>query len=107
MKSKQNLLKKQKKLLEQLAKIGPFVEGSLSVVNRICGTKTCRCMNGGKKHPAMFLTWKDKRKTKALYIPVKKHKIVKLYHQNYKKLKKIIRSVSDVQKMLISTPSRI
>lgn len=95
------LLKKQKALLNQLKSVGPFVDGSLSVVNRICGTKTCSCMKGGKKHPAMFLTWKEKRKTMALYIPVSMYNDVKLWNKNYKKLKMLIKKISSVQKELL------
>lgn len=97
------LLKKQKKLISELINIGEFIEGSLSKYDRICGTKTCQCRNGGKKHPAMFFTWKEKGKTKSLYVPVSKEEQAMLMHVNYKKLKIIIKNLSDINKMILKS----
>ena len=101
MKSKINLIKKQKRLFLKLARIGPFIEGSLNTVERICGKELCRCMKDGKKHLAMLFTWKEKKITKTVYVPVSKHKEARLYNENYKKLKKIIKYISQNQKKLL------
>ncbi len=102
MKNKKNILKKQEKLVEKLSKVGPFVSGSISVVNRICGTSTCSCMKkNGKKHPAMLLNWKENKKTKTLYVPVALHDDVRKWNENYKKLKEVINKISDLQKEII------
>jgi hypothetical protein len=101
-KRKKILLKKQKNLLKRLSEIGPFVSGSVTIVKRICGNKACQCRkNKQKKHPAMFLTWKENKKTKALYIPVAMYDDVKTWNNNYKKLKTIINKMSDIQKELL------
>jgi len=49
----------------------------------------------------MYLTWKKNQKTQALYIPVANQKEAELWSQNYKKLKKQIREVSDFHKKLL------
>jgi hypothetical protein len=103
MKRKNFLFKKQKKLRNEFVHLGPFLEGSIGIVKRICGTSTCRCRKDqNKKHPAMFLTWKENKITKTLYIPVKKHKEAIVLNNNYKKLKKLIRQLSDIQKKFIA-----
>lgn len=102
MEVKENLQKKQQKLMISLSQVGPFIEGSLSTVARICGKPNCRCRKDPtKKHLAMYLTWKEDNKTKALYIPVAHLEEAKLWNANYKKLKKQIRKVSDFHKKLL------
>jgi hypothetical protein len=101
MKSKKNLLKKQKKLVEKLKSVEPFVGGCVTIINRVCGTKTCSCMSGGEKHRAMYLNSKLKGKTKSLYIPVALHDDVKKWNENYKKLKSLIKEISDNQEEII------
>ena len=101
-KVKENLQEKQKKLIEWLSQVGPFIEGSLSTVARPCGNPNCRCRKDPtKKHPSTYLTWKENKKTKALYIPVAHLEDAELWNANYKKLKKQIRKVSDFHKKLL------
>ena len=102
MKDNPKIKKEQERLIRSLSQIGPFVEGSLSTVRRICGNPRCRCRKDpAKKHPALYLTWKEKQKTQALYIPVANHKEAELWSQNYKQLKKQIKKVSDFHKKLL------
>jgi hypothetical protein len=49
----------------------------------------------------MYLTWKKNQKTQALYIPVANQNEAELWNQNYKKLKKQIREISDFHKKLL------
>jgi hypothetical protein len=69
--------------LKQLAKIGPFVEGSLIGVQH----PTC-------KHVAWRLTFKVKGKTKTVYVPVDMAQEVKEWTREYRRLKKLIRKVT-------------
>ena len=102
MKCNKNLLKKQKILFKTLGTNSPFIEGSISTVKRICGNKNCRCRKDPeKKHPAMFLTWKENLKTKALYIPVEQQINAKMWNENYKKLKILIKKISDFHKKIL------
>ncbi len=102
MKCNTEIKKEQKRLIRSLSQIGPVIEGSLSTVRRICGNPRCQCRTDpAKKHPAMYLTWKENQKTQALYVPVANQKEAELWSQNYKKLKKQIREVSDFNKKLL------
>ena len=101
-KVKENLQEKQKKLFESLSQVGPFIEGTVSTVARPCGNPNCQCRKDpAKKHPSTYLTWKENKKTKALYIPVAHLEDAELWSANYKKLKKQIRKVSDFHKKLL------
>lgn len=99
---KNKITKKSKKMLKDLSKIGPFVDGSLTTVDRICGNPNCQCRKDPKKkHPAMFLTWKKEKKTQSLYIPVSFHEDIMAWCKNYKTLKKKLKKISDYHKGLI------
>ncbi|MFH1728266.1 MAG: DUF6788 family protein [Pseudomonadota bacterium] len=102
MKCKKNILKKQKKLLDELKEIGPFIIGSTSVVKRVCGKPYCICKKDPeKRHPSMLLGWKENKKTKSIYVPVSMHADVKLWSDNYKKLKSLIIEISDLQRDIV------
>lgn len=98
---KKKLLIRHKKLANELKLIGPFIEGNLSTSYRKCGNKGCRACADGKNHPAMFFTWKEEKTTKSLYVPVSRWKEAAIYSANYKKLKKTIRKLSDLQKKIL------
>ena len=69
--------------LKQLAKIGPFVEGSLVGVQH----PTC-------KHVAWRLTFKVKGKTRTVYVPVDMAQEIKKQTREYRRLKKLIRKIT-------------
>ena len=69
--------------LQQLSKIGPFVEGSLVGVQH----PTC-------KHVAWRLTFKVKGKTRTVYVPVDMAQEIKEWTREYRRLKTLIRKVT-------------
>lgn len=85
--------RRRKTLMRKLAKTGPFIEGSLAVTPQKCASKNCVCHHG-KPHQAMFLTWKEDGKTRSMYIPVDRRKEALEMNRNYRKLKKLVRSLS-------------
>ncbi len=98
---KMKLIRKQKRLLKQLSDVGPFLAGTLSTIYRICGASSCRCKKGGEKHKALYFTWKEKNKTKSLYVPVNMHEDAIAWDKNYKKMKSLISKISSVQQELL------
>ena len=92
------LLKKLSVLKKQIAHIGPFIEGYVCTYNKTCGKPTCKCMSSIHRHKVLRLTWKENKKTVSLYVPVSKHTEVIEWSKNYKKLKKLIKRSSDLQK---------
>jgi hypothetical protein len=69
--------------LVRLGQIGPFLEGSL-----------CSFKRPGCSTPGWHLTFKEKAKTRTVYVPVDLVPEVKQWNNNYKQLKKLIREVS-------------
>jgi hypothetical protein len=69
--------------LARIAQIEPFLEGSLCPVKR-----------PGCQQPGWHLTFKQKGKTRTVYVPMDLVAEVKTWTQNYKRLKKLVREVS-------------
>lgn len=69
--------------LARIAQSGPFLEGSLCSVKR-----------PGCRQPGWQLTFKQKGKTRTVYVPMDLVPEVKAWTQNYRRLKKLIREVS-------------
>jgi hypothetical protein len=72
--------KLQASYLEQIGKVGPFVEGSL-----------CEFKRAGRKSSSWHLTYKLKAKTHTVYVPVDLVKEVRKWTQEYRRLKQLIR----------------
>ena len=70
-------------ILRQIAGIGPFIEGTLVRLPR----KDCR-------HVAHRLTFKVGGKTRAVYVPLDRVKDVEAWIKEYKRLKQLIRTVT-------------
>lgn len=92
---------KRRKLVKQLINLDPWIQGTVVETKRTCGSKGCACRRGGPKHPAMSLTWKEKGKTRCLYVPRQLNLEVKLWAQNYRSLKIIMEKITKVQRDII------
>jgi len=79
--------------LKQLARIGPFVAGSVCRVKRRCGYPNCRCAKG-QPHWAYALSYKVKGKTKTVHVPKDLVPEVQAWVNEYKRIKKLMREVS-------------
>jgi hypothetical protein len=78
--------------LRQIGEVGPFLEGALCAVKRRgCAT------------PGWQLTYKQKGRTRTVYVPMDLVKEVKTWKQAYKHLKRLIRKVTTQSLGLIHT----
>lgn len=69
--------------LRQLAAIGPFLEGAL-----------CQFKRPGCAKPGWHLTFKQKGRTRTVYVPMDLADEVASWTRTYKQLKKLIRQVT-------------
>ena len=98
---KQILQAKRNKLISKISKLNPWIEGTVVTTTRICGKKNCACHRDGLKHPVMHVTWKESGKTVSLYVPKRMEAEVSNWASNYKKLKEMIREISNIQKDIV------
>ena len=80
---KNRFVTKRNAALLKIAGIVPFIEGTLVKVPH----KTC-------KHVAHRLTFKVDGKTRAVYVPLDRVKDVEAWTKEYRRLKRLIRSVT-------------
>ncbi len=69
--------------LRQIAQLGPFLEGAL-----------CQFKRPGCAKPGWHLTFKQKGRTRTVYVPMDLLSDVTSWTQTYKHLKKLIRQVT-------------
>jgi len=69
--------------LRKLAQVGPFLEGAL-----------CQFKRPGCAQPGWHLTFKQKGRTRTVYVPMDLVGDVKSWTRTYKHLKKLIRQVT-------------
>lgn len=81
--TRNRFVENRKAALLGIARIGPFMEGSL------CSVKRAGCAE-----PGWQLTWKKAGKTHTVYVPMELVPEVKAWTREYKKLKKHIRKVT-------------
>jgi len=95
------LLKRRRdNLIKLLRGIKPFVDGSYVEVRRRCGKDKCKCTKG-EKHKGLYLMYKEKKKTKAVYIPVDMQEEVKGWVQEYRRIKGVVKEICKLQKEII------
>ncbi|MFA5144056.1 MAG: DUF6788 family protein [Candidatus Omnitrophota bacterium] len=86
-------------------KIAPPIEevicGNIVMVERTCGKASCRCRKG-LKHRSMYISQSTNSKTKMTYIPRKHEEEVMRFVHNYKRLKVVLRRVSEYNLMMLS-----
>ena len=95
-----------RKVLERLARIGPFVPASLTVTRTRCGNPRCRCAREGPVHETALLTWKEGGKTRTLHVPLELRGEVAQWIAEWRKLKGIIDRMAAVQRQFLQTRKR-
>lgn len=88
-------------ILEQVRRVGPFIEASLTVTRKRCGRAQCRCAQEGPMHETALLTWKEKTVTHTLYVPVEMREEVQTWVDNWKLLRRLIRQMSQAQRQFL------
>jgi len=98
---RRSLEKKREKPLHRILTLAPWMEGTLVTTTRRCGKKNCACHRDGPKHPVVYVTWKEGGKTVSLYVPKGLETEVRVWVENYKRLKDLIREVSNIQRQIV------
>ena len=87
---------------KELQAKSPVLAASLVTIRRACGNPHCRCARG-HKHPGHYLTWKVKAKTHTAYVPVDLLPQVKQWTQEHRRIKQLVRQLTQLSLALIQT----
>ena len=88
-------------LLRQLRQAGPLVEGSIAMVPRKCGSKSCPCSQGVPTHEAMILCKKVDGRSVATYVPKDLWDKVRAWNSEHQKIKRVLKEISEIDEQLI------
>jgi len=102
MTERQKLWAKSRYLRSKMRKIGPMIQGTVTLRHIKCGKPNCRCTKG---HPHFIcqVTYKEKGKTKTVYVDKKKHAQALFWSRNYKLFKKFLKEHTEVNLELLKT----
>ncbi len=68
-KEMQDVAKQRFALWREVIQAGDFIRGSVTVLRRPCTRAGCRLCREGKRHPATYLSLKEKGRTRLIYLP--------------------------------------
>jgi hypothetical protein len=97
----EKLLNQKRLLWQKLIKLKDCLPGNLNAAYLICNRGKCKCTRGERHGPSWRLTWKEKQKTKILYVRNKEVQEVKIRTQQYTKAKEILRKIAFVNLELL------
>jgi len=93
-KEMQDVVKRRFALWRQVIQAGDFVRGSVTVLRRPCTRAGCRLCREGKRHPATYLSLKEKGRTRLVYLPQELVAQAKAWVAEWKRLDDLLRQMS-------------
>ena len=101
MESENTLRASMKARIRELGELPLFMSGTFVHTERKCGSPTCECANGGRKHPCFLLTRKVAGKTKSVYVPVDLAEEAGGWAETYRRMKGILKEVDRLGEEII------
>jgi hypothetical protein len=83
-----------------MREIDQIIQGSMVLREAKCGKANCKC-NRGELHESWCITYKEKGKTRTVYVDREKIGEALLMCANYKKIKELIKELTSVNLELI------
>jgi hypothetical protein len=92
--------------LKQLPTKSPVLAASFGRYTHRCGRPSCRCHHGGPLHVGQHLTFKEKGKTRSVYIPKGLLPEVRPWLAEHQRLKKLLREIHQLSVALLRARAR-
>jgi hypothetical protein len=89
--------------LAKLPTSQPILAASLTQIRKHCGRAACHCHKGGPPHTAWHLTFKDKGKTRTVYVPVDLLLEVRAWLAEHQRLKALLAEIHQLSVALVRT----
>lgn len=100
---RQRLWRKAKSLRSKMRKLGFMIQGSVLLRRMRCGKSNCRC-NRGYPHEVWCVTYKEKGKTKTVYIDKGREAEALSWSRDHKKYRALLRELTLVNLELLRSP---
>ena len=89
----------------RLPAIDDVIRGSVVVMERVCGSESCRCLKG-HKHRSLYVSQYRKGSSQMIYIPKASEKKVLRMVGNYRILKSAIYKASELNLGRFTAPAK-
>ena len=93
--------------LKHLATASPVLAASFGTYTHRCGRPSCRCHHGGPRHVGQHLTFKDKGKTRSVYVPKDLLPEVRTWLAEHKRLKNLHHQIHQLSVALLRARARL
>ncbi len=104
MEERAKLRAKARSLRSQMRKLGPMIQGSVVLRRMKCGKPNCRC-NRGYPHTFLCVTYKEKGKTKTVYVDKELWGEALMWSRNYKEFKTLLKEHSRINLEILKSRS--
>lgn len=92
--------------LKKLTADSPILAASLASYSHRCGRAVCRCHHGGPLHTGQHVTFNERGKTRAVYVPKGLLTEVRAWIAEHKRLKHLLREIHLLSVALVRTYTR-
>jgi hypothetical protein len=92
--------------LKKLATASPILAATLGSYTHRCGRPQCRCRQGGPLHQGQHVTFKDRGKTRTVYVPKDLLPEVRSWIAEHQRLKRLLKEIHLLSVALVRTHSR-
>jgi hypothetical protein len=93
--------------LKKLATSSPVLAASFGTYTHRCGRPTCRCHHGGPLHTGQHLTFKERGKTRSVYVPKDLLPEVRSWLAEHKRLKALLHEIHQLTVALLRARARL
>lgn len=81
--------------VKKLDATGPVLAASLVKIKKHCGRPGCHCQRG-EKHVGNYVTYKEKGKTRTVYVPLDLLEEVKAWIAEHRRVKRLSQEISQL-----------
>ena len=93
--------------LKQLATTSPVLAASFGTYTHRCGRPACRCHHGGPLHQGQHLTFKERGKTRSVYVPKDLLPEVRAWRAEHQRLKQLLHEIHQLSVALLRARARL
>jgi hypothetical protein len=93
--------------LKQLATASPILAASFGTYTHRCGRPSCRCHHGGPRHAGQHLTFKERGKTRSVYVPKALLPEVRAWLAEHHCLKHLLHEIHQLSLALLRARARL
>ncbi len=90
----EQLVKRRFDLWREVVNTGDFVRGSVVELRRPCARPRCQRCASGERHPAMYLSMKEKGRTRLVYLPKAMVEQARRWVEAWRRLEALLAEIS-------------